>query len=125
MKINRESVFKKCNGKCGYCGVEITLKQMQVDHIIPVLRGWKDSELTKFNMVRGTDYFDNLLPTCRRCNKWKGSFSLDQFRKEIELQLERLKRDSPGYRLSLDYGLIIENKKSVNFFFETITNKEK
>jgi 5-methylcytosine-specific restriction endonuclease McrA len=122
MKINREEVWLKCGKKCGYCGIEITIKQMQIDHIVPVLRGWKDSELEKYNMIRGDDNLNNLLPTCRRCNKWKGSFSLDQFRKEIELQLERLKRDSPGYRLALDYGLVSENKKSIKFFFETFVN---
>ena len=118
MKLNREEVYKKCFGKCGYCGNEITIKQMQVDHIIPIFRGWKDEELERYNMTRGTDDFDNLLPTCVRCNKWKSSHTLEQFRKEIELQFERLKRDSPGYRLGLDYGLIQEFPKKVIFYFE-------
>ena len=91
---------------------------MQIDHIVPVFRGWKDEEIERYNLTRGTDDYDNLLPTCARCNKWKSTHSLEQFRKEIELQLERLKRDSPGYRLSLDYGLIKEFPKKVVFYFE-------
>ena len=118
MKIDRKKVYDKCNGRCGYCGGEITIKQMQVDHIIPIFRGWKDEEIERYNLTRGTDDFDNLLPTCARCNKWKSSHNLEQFRKEIELQLERLKRDSPGYRLGLDYGLIQEFPKKVVFYFE-------
>jgi hypothetical protein len=31
----REQVHKKYNGKCAYCGIDITYKQMQVDHAIP------------------------------------------------------------------------------------------
>jgi 5-methylcytosine-specific restriction endonuclease McrA len=31
----RELVYNKCGGHCAYCGVEITSKQMQVDHIEP------------------------------------------------------------------------------------------
>jgi 5-methylcytosine-specific restriction endonuclease McrA len=118
VKIDRELVWLKCNKRCGYCGNEITLKQMQIDHIVPVFRGWKDEELDRYNLTRGTDDFDNLLPTCARCNKWKSTHKLEQFRKEIELQLERLRRDSPGYRLALDYGLIKENEKKVVFYFE-------
>ena len=118
MKINRDKVYEKCNGHCGYCGCEITLKQMQVDHIVPIFRGWTDEEIERSKLTRGTDDLDNLLPTCARCNKWKSTHSVNQFRKEIELQLERLRRDSPGYRISLDYGLIEEKIKKVVFYFE-------
>jgi 5-methylcytosine-specific restriction endonuclease McrA len=38
MKINREEVYNKCSGHCAYCGKEITIKQMQVDHIKPLYR---------------------------------------------------------------------------------------
>ena len=34
MKINRQEVYDKCYGHCGYCGCEITFKEMQVDHIV-------------------------------------------------------------------------------------------
>lgn len=118
-KINRETVWLKCDKRCGYCGREITIKQMQIDHIVPVFRGWKDEEIERYDLKRGSGELDNLLPSCARCNKWKGTFTIEQFRKEIELQLDRLKRDSPGYRLSLDYGLVEENPKNVVFYFET------
>ena len=35
-KREREEVLKKYDGHCAYCGAEITLKQMQVDHLIPM-----------------------------------------------------------------------------------------
>ena len=37
-KINRQEVYDKCGGHCGYCGKDITIKQMQVDHIRWLIR---------------------------------------------------------------------------------------
>ena len=34
MKIDRQKVYDKCGGRCGYCGKELkSIKDMQVDHI--------------------------------------------------------------------------------------------
>lgn len=30
----RIAVLEKCNSKCAYCGCDLTLESMQVDHII-------------------------------------------------------------------------------------------
>ena len=35
-KSERLAVYDKTNGHCAYCGKEITLQQMQVDHVVPV-----------------------------------------------------------------------------------------
>ena len=40
--INRKEVLEKYNGHCAYCGKEITLKEMQVDHKHPRRAGGKD-----------------------------------------------------------------------------------
>ena len=32
-KAVRQQVYDSLNGHCGYCGCEITYKEMQVDHI--------------------------------------------------------------------------------------------
>ena len=32
----RKKVYEKYNGHCAYCGCEITLEVMQVDHLIPM-----------------------------------------------------------------------------------------
>ena len=91
-KINREEVYNKCEGHCGYCGKEITIKQMQVDHIKPLYRNDKVTTLEVWGVERGSDNFDNLMPSCARCNRWKSTFSLEMFRKEIERQIERLNK---------------------------------
>jgi len=66
-KINREEVYNKCEGHCGYCGKEITIKQMQVDHIKPLYRNDKVTTLEVWGVERGSDNFDNLMPSCARC----------------------------------------------------------
>jgi hypothetical protein len=118
MKINREEVYNKCSGHCAYCGIEITMKQMQVDHIKPLYRNDKVETLEVWGVERGTDEMDNLNPSCARCNKWKSTFSLEMFRTIVENSIERLERDTPNFRLAKDYGLLNITKNKVIFYFE-------
>lgn len=62
--------------RCRYCNRKITRNAMEVDHLIPVARAkkggyarWKLKEkgIHNVNDVR------NLVPSCRRCNRRKGS----------------------------------------------------
>lgn len=110
-KSVRIQVYNKCNGRCAYCGKELHGK-FQVDHIKPTFRGWTDEEMARHKIgERGTDDIDNLLPACARCNKWKATWSIEQFRNEISLQIQRLNAFSSNYRLALDYGIISETPK--------------
>jgi 5-methylcytosine-specific restriction endonuclease McrA len=118
MKINREEVYNKCLGRCAYCGVEITLKQMQVDHIKPLYRNDQVTTLEVWGVERGTDEMDNLNPSCARCNKWKSTYSLEMFRTIVEKSIDRLERDTPNFRLAKDYGLLNVTKNKVIFYFE-------
>jgi hypothetical protein len=61
-----------------------------------------------------------LNPSCPRCNRWKSTWNIEQFREEIGLQVERLNKYSPSYRISKDYGLIEEKNITVKFYFEKI-----
>ena len=101
----REQVYQKCNGHCAYCGCELEYKDMQVDHVKSVY--W----------YSGTNDIDNLLPSCRMCNFYKSTFTLDEFRKNLEALHERL-RKTFIYRLALKYGLVEENRKKIKFYFE-------
>jgi uncharacterized protein (TIGR02646 family) len=101
----REQVYRKCNGHCAYCGCELDYKDMQVDHVKSVF------------YYNGTNDIDNLLPSCRMCNFYKSTFTLDEFRKNLESLHERLRKPFI-YRLALKYGLITERKKDVVFYFE-------
>lgn len=119
-KINRQEVYDKCNGHCAYCGDEITIKQMQVDHVEPLFRDHTDKQLEWYKRERGTDEIDNLLPTCARCNRWKSTFTLEDFRNVVKTSINRLERDTPNFRLARDFGLIDVKDIPVVFYFERI-----
>jgi hypothetical protein len=117
-RIDRQEVYNKCSGHCAYCGVEITIKQMQVDHIKPLYRNDNVETLEVWGVERGTDEMDNLNPSCSRCNKWKSTFSLEMFRTIVEKSIDRMERDTPNFRLARDYGLIEVKPIKVVFYFE-------
>jgi 5-methylcytosine-specific restriction endonuclease McrA len=117
-KINREEVYNKCGGRCAYCGTEITIKQMQVDHIEPHWHTIKEEDSERYNIKKGSHHIDNLNPSCSRCNKWKSTYTIEQFRNVIKTSLDRLERDTPNFRLARDYNLIVENPHKVIFYFE-------
>lgn len=101
----REQVYQKYNGHCAYCGCKLEYKDMQVDHIKSVC-GYGDN-----------NNIDNLFPSCRMCNFYKGISDLEYFRKGLETLHERLQKPFI-YRLALKYGLIEEHKKKIKFYFE-------
>lgn len=127
MKINRQEVYDKCGGRCAYCGEEITIKQMQVDHIIPssfylhhIKNKFRVPEFLNHLTDGDVNHIDNLLPTCRVCNKWKSAHDLELFRKEIYEQVRRLNDYSSNYRMAKRYGLVQETIKPIVFYFESI-----
>jgi len=122
-KKTRALVYKKYSGKCAYCGSSILENRFQVDHIKPKWHSYTEEDKTRFNIVSGTDDIENLNPACIRCNKWKSTFSIEQFRREIQLQIERLNLRSPNYRLAKDFNLLKESEIKVKFYFETIINQ--
>ena len=121
----RELVHKKYNCKCGYCGISIEYKEMQVDHIIPqnefiahITNQWRIPEFLKHLTVSDMNHFDNLMPSCRVCNKWKSTFTIDQFKKEVFEQVKRLNDYSTNYRMAKKYDLVSETVKPIVFYFE-------
>lgn len=113
-KSVREQVYRKYNGHCAYCGCEMEMKDMQVDHIAPKYRHnekWHQHEI-------GSDDIDNLNPSCRMCNYYKGMYDLETFRNNLSDMLMRNVRRPFDYRLALKYGLVKENVHKVKFHFE-------
>lgn len=68
-KAERLMVYKKTDGHCAYCGCDLDFKDMQVDHVVPLHCG-------------GEDTMDNMLPACRSCNHYKGTSTVESFRKK-------------------------------------------
>ncbi len=113
-KIDRVKVYQKYGMRCGYCGKELkTIKDMQVDHIEPQ---WKALTKDQHEKIHS---FDNLMPTCRRCNHYKRTDNLEQFRNKIKTLHERVCSHYIG-KVALDYGIVIIYPFDGIFYFEKI-----
>lgn len=126
-KQQREKIHLKYNGRCAYCGCEITLKQMQIDHIIPqreflyhVRNKWNIPDFLNHLTEFDVNHDDNLNPACAVCNKWKSAYNLELFRSELSEQVKRLNAYSSNYRIAKRYGLVSETPKPIEFYFESI-----
>ena len=110
-KAERQEVYDKCHGHCAYCGCEITIQQMQVDHVQPI-------------SVAGDDVMENMLPACRSCNYYKSAMPLYMFRQAVEDWTKVLARDSVTYRNAVRFGQVLPNKHPVVFYFEREGGKD-
>ena len=115
-KKTREIVYNKYNGHCAYCGCEIEMKDMQVDHIKSV---YANADIKQIISEEELYAEDNLLPTCRQCNFYKSSMNIELFRERLTGTLMRNLQKTFQYRLALKYGLIEEHIKPVKFYYET------
>lgn len=109
-KKTRETVYRKYDGHCAYCGREIDYRDMQVDHFHP-LRAWNAEDA-------GADDISNLMPSCRMCNHYKRANSLETFRRYIQ-EIPKKLHENYIYKVGVAYGNVIENEKPIVFYFET------
>ena len=114
-KKTREAVYAKYDGHCAYCGRAIDIKNMQVDHLLP-LRAWGIYDVA-------TDDISNLMPSCRMCNHYKRANSLETFRRYIA-EIPRKLRENYIYKVGAVYGNVIENEKPIAFYFEKMEGKK-
>ena len=114
----RKTIYNKYNGHCAYCGCKITLKQMSVDHIKPVLRGDSDNILKENELERGSNKIENLNPACKSCNSSKNVLSVEEFRKQLIKRVDLLRRDSSQFRILERYEIIKQVKTDIEFYFE-------
>lgn len=120
MKVSqkiRRQIYNKFNGLCAYCGCKITFKQMQIDHIIPVVT------FHKYQMEYDLDDIENLNPACKYCNSDKSAFTIEDWRQFLKNRFE--KRFERLYK-SKTKGIIFEKLANVVpewdglFYFERI-----
>lgn len=125
----REIVYKKLKGCCAYCGNKILYRTMQVDHMIPQSNYKYDTANDRIKDIRipnflkhltegDVNHIDNLYPSCRKCNNFKSSFTLELFRSELQSQLERARKTSSNYRRALQYNQVKETSQPIVFHFE-------
>lgn len=111
-KKTRLLVYEKYGGHCAYCGCELKYNDMQVDHLESVYHA------TERMHREADDSMGNYMPSCRMCNYYKGTSTIEQFRSDLTDMLMRNVRRPFDYRLALKYGLIKETVKPIKFYFE-------
>ena len=96
-------------GHCAYCGREIDIKDMQVDHIQSIYLG-------------GVDKLSNYRHACRQCNFYKSTMSVEGLREQLGLIPGRLEK-LLTFRLALAHGLVRIMGKPIKFYFEEHTQR--
>lgn len=130
-KKQRQLVWNKSGGKCWYCGCKLPERGWHADHVEPIIRESKivpdksDSIYSHKIIATGKcgraqhDTVDNMVPSCAPCNLFKATYDIEFFRKEIEAQIERVRKASSGFRIAERFGLIESKPQTVKFWFET------
>jgi 5-methylcytosine-specific restriction endonuclease McrA len=110
----RENIWLKYNKHCAYCGKELEYKEMQVDHIRPqkIFYWGKKESIPPYHV----DDEQNLNPSCRRCNHYKRTRTLEGFRKLMITLHERI-IDNYINKVAIDYGIIVEVKAFDGVFY--------
>lgn len=79
-KKQRLEVYNKFGGRCAYCGHKIEYKDMQIDHIKPVLHNW--SEEDKANLLPvgfvDADSFEECKASALKMAQWKDMQAIDE-----------------------------------------------
>lgn len=125
----RERLRMKFGGRCAYCGCVLPEKGWHADHVQAVLRKsercMKAAEKGIFRLKTTGEVFrpeadcpENIFPSCAPCNLLKTTYSLEMFRKQVSLQVERGCRSSVNFRTAERFGLISVVNKPVVFWFE-------
>jgi len=112
IKINRQLVYGKFNGKCAYCGKDIGYHEMQVDHLIP-----KAHKLQSCDNITDHNDFANLMPSCSSCNHYKRSYLLEDFRDLMKTLINRCKCIYI-VRIAFHYGILKDSEWDGLFYFE-------
>ena len=113
MKIDREKVYRKYGGRCAYCGNEIEYKNMQVDHLVPQHLFDESQNLMGIEM----NGFENLMPSCRRCNHYKRAHSLETFRRLL-MDMEKKVVGTYLGKIAKDYKMVEWKGWDGIFYFE-------
>lgn len=71
----RSKLHKIYNNKCFYCNIPLSKKTSTIDHIIATSKG-------------GADTLNNMVLCCSWCNNNKGSHSIKDFLKKLQIGLK-------------------------------------
>lgn len=125
----RAELRMKFGGRCAYCGTPLPEKGWHADHVEAVLRvseqdlkaaasGIFKLKSTGAVFNQHADRLENIVPACAPCNLFKTTYSLEMFRKQIALQVERARNSSVNFRTAERFGQIQVTPSPVVFWFE-------
>ena len=127
-KKQRQAIWDKSEGHCWYCGCELPEKGWHADHFHPIIRKVKSvpgDHPRTYKLVSTNEAFrpehdtlENRVPSCAPCNLFKGTFSVEGFRRELEAQVERARRSSVNFRMAERFGQLRVFENPVVFWFE-------
>lgn len=83
MKRIRRQVISRDGCVCTYCGDQLEVSQVTVDHLIPETRGGEDS-------------VENLVVACAPCNKDKANFTYEEYFLLLAQRIALLKKGYPA-----------------------------
>lgn len=63
-------ILEKTGYRCNYCGRKLTYDALEIDHVIPRSQG-------------GSDDIDNLVASCRFCNRRKGRMTPEEYKQSL------------------------------------------
>jgi hypothetical protein len=107
----RREVFNKYDGRCSYCGLVIFIDKFQVDHLHPRANG-------------GSNLIENLMPSCRKCNHYKSTLSLEHFRDQMNTLQRRIDKIYI-VNVAVNFGIINYVPWSGVFYFENFPEPPK
>ncbi len=110
----RQQVYDKYDGHCAYCGCEIDMKEMQVDHLESQYRAERRGEEVDNSI-------DNLMPACRACNFYKGTRTVKGFKRALKNTLLPNLTKTLNWRLAQKYRLVEYGPNlycSLEFYYE-------
>jgi len=116
----RQKVWLKYNKHCAYCGKVLGYKDMQVDHMISkyAVEIYRHPERV-FGSNFKLDSFENLMPSCRRCNHYKREQDLEGFRLLMKTLHERIQSQYIT-KVAIDYDIVKIRPFNGIFYFESI-----
>lgn len=102
----RLKVLSKYDGRCAYCGCKLEYKDLQVDHIEAQFNGGKNT-------------IENYNPSCRGCNFYKSTFTIEDFRINMRSLHERLFKIFI-VKIAVRFGILTYKPFDEQFYFEKL-----
>lgn len=104
-KEERKRLLEEFDCKCAYCGCDLNLRTMQLDHIIPLERNGKEE-------------LSNIFPVCKDCNTYKGLQTYNDFKASVARIPLTLGKKTASFRMLQRLGFVPRGIWNFLFNFE-------